>query len=399
MNKTLIVFFRLYHSIHTYRYRFNMHISETKRLQVVEKFRKSKFERHKELNNLMVFAVDICNVPIVLITVMNENTQFIKCKIGIDIKEISRKDTFCRYLRSDEVMVVPNALEDKRFADNAAVKGELAIRFYAGAPLVTSAGVHIGSLCIIDQKPQSLTENQKQTLATIARQVMYVMELQVSLDLIKQKNLALKAERAKTAESERKLRAFFDSASSCQVLLDKKYIVSDFNKCASFFVKTYRGKPIKTGNSILLYVKDNYVKKFSGYFELALTGVTTIREVVLKDNDGKTSWWDITFQPVLDRSNSVSGVSFTAANVDERKKHMAKIVSQKSSLQDIAYIQSHEYRRPVASIMGLMNIIKENNYEPDKECLLMLGVAVEELDLKLREVINHTHDHPVNFLK
>ena len=394
-----MVFLDCYNSIIFTRSHLNMHISETKRLQVVEKFRKSKFDHNKELANLMDLAVEICNVPIVLITVMNENTQFIKCKIGIDIKEVNRKDTFCRYLRSDEVMVVPNALEDKRFADNPAVKGGLAIRFYAGAPLVTSSGDRIGSLCIVDQKPHSLTESQKEMLAIIARQVMYVMELQVSLNLIKQKNLALKSQRAKTAESEGKLRAFFNSATDCHVLLDKKYTILDFNKCGGFFMRTYRGKSIKIGNSILLYVNDDYVKKFVGYFELALTGITTVREVVLKNINKNTSWWDITFKPILDRSNGISGVSFTAANVDERKKHMAKIVSQKSSLLDIAYIQSQEYRRPVASIMGLMNVIKQENYEPNKECLLMMGVAVEELDLKLREVINHTHDHPVNALK
>jgi hypothetical protein len=378
---------------------YYMHNSETKQLQVVEKFSKSNFEHNKELSDLIVLAVEICNVHIVLITLMHENTQVIKCKIGVDVNEISRKDTFCRYLRSDEVMVVPDALEDKRFVNNPVVKGELAIRFYAGAPLVTSTGVHIGSLCIADQKPQSLTENQKEMLAIIARQVMYVMELQVSLNLIKQKHLALKSQRAKTAESERKLRAFFNSATACHVLLDKKYTILDFNKCADFFIKKYRGKSLKTGNSILLYVNDDYVKKFIGYFELAVNGITTIREVELKGTANKPSWWDITFQPIFNRSNAVSGVSFTAANVDERKKHMAKIVSQKSSLLDIAYIQSHEYRRPVASIMGLMNVIKQENYKPNKECLVMMGVAVEELDLKLREVINHTHDHPVNALK
>ena len=150
-----------------------MYNSEPKRLHVVEKFRKSNFDHHKELNDLMVLAIRICNVPIVLITLMHENTQFIKCKMGIDISEISRKDTFCRYLKSDSVMVVPNALEDKRFADNPVVKGELAIRFYAGAPLVTSAGIHIGSLCIAGQQPQSLAENQKEMLAIISKQVMY----------------------------------------------------------------------------------------------------------------------------------------------------------------------------------------------------------------------------------
>jgi hypothetical protein len=371
-----------------------MYHSETKRLHVVEKFRKANFENNKEINNLMVLAIDSCNAAIVLITVMNENTQFIKCKIGVNVKEMSRKDTFCRYMRPDKVMVVPNALADNRFADNPAVTGALAIRFYAGAPLITSSGVQIGSLCIADQKPKSLDQTQIEMLAIIARQVMYVMELQVSLQLIRQKSLALKTQRVKTADSEGKLRAFFNSTSSCHVLLDKKYMVVDYNKCADFFIKTYRGKSIKKGSSILFYINDDYRKKFIGYYGLALTGITTTREIVLRDSHNNPSWWNITFQPILDRSQSLTGVSFTAANVDERKKHMAEIVSQKSSLLDIAYIQSHEYRRPVASIMGLMNVIKEEDYKPDKECLLMMEVAVEELDFKLREVINHAHDLP-----
>jgi len=367
--------------------------TETKRLRVVEKFNKSNFRQNKKLKELIILAAETCSVPMVFITLMQENTLVIKCKIGIDIDEVSRKDTFCRYLKSDEVMVVPDALEDKRFVDNPAVKGELALRFYAGAPLVTSTGAHIGSLCIADQKPQLLSENQKDMLAVISRQVMHVMELQVSLDLIKKKNIALKVQKAKTAASERKLRAFFNAATTCHVLIDKNYLIIDFNKCANFFLKTYRGKSIKTGNNILAYVDNNYNKRFKGYFELALTGIQTTREVIL-NKESHPTWWDITFQPILDKYGNVVSVSFSAANVDERKKHIAEIISQNRSLLDIAYIQSHEYRRPVASIMGLMNIIREENYEADKESLQMMGVAVDELDLKLRKVINYIHDLP-----
>ena len=364
-----------------------MENNKVRQYQMVERFNKLNLSTNKELNDQILLAVNICNVPIVLITLLNADTQVIKCKIGLDIDQTTREDSFCRYLALDEVMVVPDTRKDKRFRNNPAVTGELAIRFYAGAALVTSGGLQIGSFCIADHKPQSFSKYQKELLAIIARQVMCMMELELSYALIKKNNLALKAQKEKTAASARKLRGFFNSSSAAHTLIDSNFIILDFNKGTELYIHNFHQKQVKKGRNIKFYINALYHKKFDKYFNRALNGIRTDQVFLLRNNQEKV-WWEISFQPILDKTNKVVNVAFSATNVDERKKQTAELVRQNKSLIEVAYIQSHAYRKPVTSILGLMNIIKDANYEPDKECMHMMGTAIEDLDFKLRKAIN-----------
>lgn len=94
----------------------------------------------------------------------------------------------------------------------------------------------------------------------------------------------------------------------------------------------------------------------------------------------------------MNKDGEIIGVSYNSVNITKRKEQELKIIAQNESLKQIAYLQSHELRKPVASIMGLMNIFKSDDYTTTREDLLMMGRAVDELDDKIR-VINHYADN------
>jgi len=136
-----------------------------------------------DYDDLVALAARICDTPTALISLVAEDEQWFKARVGLDACSTSRDVSFCDHaMRGETVMVVTDATADPRFADNALVTGPPHIRFYAGAPLVTPDGHPLGSLCVIDSKvrPDGLTDLQEQALGVLARQVMTLMELRRS---------------------------------------------------------------------------------------------------------------------------------------------------------------------------------------------------------------------------
>lgn len=127
-------------------------------------------------------AARLFGAPMAAVSLIDERRQWFKSRIGLDAAETSRDHAFCHYtIRSPDVMVVPDATLDPRFRDNPLVLGDPKIRFYAGAPLVTRDGYAIGSLCVIDDKPHDLNDDDRQTLAELASMVMAQVELQQAM--------------------------------------------------------------------------------------------------------------------------------------------------------------------------------------------------------------------------
>lgn len=124
-------------------------------------------------------ASHICQTPIALISLVDHQRQWFKSRVGLKAQETSRDTSFCAHaILQNQVFEIPDTLEDKRFKHNPLVEGDPFIRFYAGAPLTSAEGYHIGTLCVIDQKPKQLSEEQKNALQRLSRQVIQQMEVQ-----------------------------------------------------------------------------------------------------------------------------------------------------------------------------------------------------------------------------
>ena len=122
-------------------------------------------------DRLTQMAATLTGSPIALISLVDRDRQWVKSHYGVDLKESSRKDSFCGYtvLDAEKPTIIPDSLKDHRFEHNPFVTGEPYIRFYAGIPLQNGDGLPIGSFCVIDQKPRELTPEQIASLSNLAR--------------------------------------------------------------------------------------------------------------------------------------------------------------------------------------------------------------------------------------
>ncbi|GAB3515621.1 PAS domain S-box protein [Emticicia fontis] len=235
----------------------DLKLAEKRRIEAVHQFLKIDFDKSKEYQEIVDLAAELCEKPVALLTLLDKDVNWLKVRSGVNIQIMPKETSFCQYVvQSESLMVVDDVTKDSRFDNNPLVYTDPKVRFYAGAPLLLSSGITIGSLCLFDLKPNSLTSLQQKTLSVLSSQITNLMELELSHKL-----LNLKVE-----------------------------------------------------------------------------------------------------------------------EIEERNK----------SLQKIAFIQSHEIRHPLTTIMGLVDLIRHKYQEVDEEWIQMIVEATNKLDNKILSIVNET---------
>jgi two-component system cell cycle sensor histidine kinase/response regulator CckA len=152
--------------------------NEKKRLKVLWEYQVLDTIPEEVFDDLTELAARICEAPIAMITLVDEDRQWFKSKVGVSVNETSRDISFCGHaIGQTDLFIVPDATKDSRFARNPLVISDPKIRFYAGAPLVSPDGYALGTLCVIDKVPRELRPEQKQALRILSRHVMTQLEL------------------------------------------------------------------------------------------------------------------------------------------------------------------------------------------------------------------------------
>jgi two-component system, NtrC family, sensor kinase len=157
------------------------------RVAALQKYAILDTEPEQAFDDLTLLASFVCKTPIALISLVDENRQWFKSKIGLDACETPRDIAFCSTaIQQVDVMVVPDTLKDERFRNNPLVVSEPKIRFYAGAPLITEEGYALGTLCVVDHSPREFGADQKEALQAIGRLVLAQLEFRRNLQLLKE---------------------------------------------------------------------------------------------------------------------------------------------------------------------------------------------------------------------
>jgi PAS domain S-box-containing protein len=357
---------------------------ECERIKAVDKFLSIEISKKKELHKISTLAAEVCRTRVAFISFIDNTTQYIKFKFGSDLETIAREHAFCNYtIKQEGIMIVPDARHDERFVNNPLVINNPNIRFYAGIPLTTVDGHRLGSLCVIDQAPKQLDRSQKQMLELLSKQIVGILELDYRLNLLKEQF-------AGTNDACIGRRFVFENSNASYMLVDKYLKITAFNNEFTDFIEKVYHKDVTGDAGLADCIADPYLSAFIDSCNRALNGtIVQIEQQVKYVN--KTLWCRFVFTPVRNHKGEIAGVFFTGEDITGRVELKQKLFKQNRSLEKIAYIHSNELRRLAASITSIMNSFKAENYEATKEELLIMQRAADELDGKIRQIINYTY--------
>ena len=166
--------------------------NETERLAALQSYHLMDSGEEKDFDAIASIASALCQTPISLITFIDQKRQWFKSHIGTALTENFRDLSFCTHTiaAKEDLMIVPDALQDPRFAGNPVVT-EAKVTFYAGVPLVNEDGYALGTLCVLDQQPHDFSDEQIAALKALAKQVVDKIELRRKVALLEKTNQEL----------------------------------------------------------------------------------------------------------------------------------------------------------------------------------------------------------------
>jgi anti-sigma regulatory factor (Ser/Thr protein kinase) len=201
---------------------------EAERLATLRQYRILDTKPEKAFDDLTLLAVQIFRVPVALISLIDEDRQWFKSRVGLTVTETHRSVAFCAHaIQQPGLFVVPDASRDERFRDNPFVVDDPHVRFYAGAPLMTPEGHALGTICVLDQVPRDLNVDEARALEALRRQTQAQLELRRNLielegalaerDRAEQQQAALVKELRKSLDKVDKLSELMPYCSACEL--------------------------------------------------------------------------------------------------------------------------------------------------------------------------------------
>ncbi|NND77632.1 MAG: response regulator [Flavobacteriales bacterium] len=341
--------------------------NEEQRIDKLHSYNILDTDPEESFDDLTKLAAQICDVPICLISLVDEDRQWFKSRVGLDAKETSRDISFCQYaIMEEHVLEVNDPLNDERFADNPLVTGDPSIRFYAGAPLLDEDGLAMGTLCVIDQKPKELTKDQKAALQFIANSVIRMIQL-------RKKN----EERSQYAK-------FFEMSLDMLCIAGTdgffKELNPAFTKILGWTEEELKSKPF------LEFVHpDDAVSTLAEVDKLA-RGATTIGFINrYKCQDGNWKWMHWNCQPVAE-TGELFAVAHDITELKEANEMARRSVKAKDSF--LANM-SHEIRTPLNAIIGFTDLLQTTDLnETQRKYNQTVSIASDNLLMLVNNILD-----------
>ncbi|MDP2963264.1 MAG: PAS domain S-box protein [Sulfurimicrobium sp.] len=271
-------------------------------------------------------AQRLFDVPVALVSLVDADRQWFKSCQGLNASETPRSISFCGHaILSSDTLVVANALDDPRFADNPLVTGAPHIRFYAGRPLKAADGSRLGTLCIIDYKPRHFSPDMLASLADLAGSV----ERELNLQMLAEANVSIDAGR-------QLLQAVLESVLDGIITINAQGIMASFNRAAGR-IFGYTAEEV-IGRNVMMLMPEPYHSEHDGYLHNFLsTGKKKIigigREVTGLRKDGSTFPMELAVsQMEVDGESMFTGI---VRDITDRKRAEAAIKASETRIRTL----------------------------------------------------------------
>ncbi len=282
-----------------------------------------------EFDALVRAASLMCATPISLISLIDEERQWFKANVGLDgVTETARDFAFCAHtILGDELVEVPDAARDARFATNPLVVGAPEIRFYAGVPVRLRDGSSVGSLCVIDRVPRHLDATQREVLACLARAAAYALESRLELRR-RAAAAALLAETVRTREeSEARFRALSDSSPLGIYATDPAGACTYANARWQSIYGLSGGESLGTGWSGALHPEDR-ASVFGEWQRTATHNIDFDMQFRVQRRDGTVRHVRSRARSVRPEEGAIAGYVGTVEDVTEQRQMAADLAEQ-----------------------------------------------------------------------
>jgi PAS domain S-box-containing protein len=273
--------------------------NETERLIALKSYQILNTDAEPSFDDFTQLAAYICDTPIALISLTDKTQQWLKSKIGIVIESIPREISFCSHaIHQSSIFEIENALEDSRFFDNPLVTSAPNIRFYAGALLIDQEGYKIGTLCVMDTKPRTLTDKQRDALERLSRQIMLKIRSRAETITVSELNHQLSEQALlikNIPDSIPVLISYWDQDLRC------RFANEAYSQLYGYPANLMIGKTMKE------IARPEIYEHTASYARKALSGKSQIFEISGKSYDGALKHGTVYYMPDIRNGSEVLG--------------------------------------------------------------------------------------------
>jgi PAS domain S-box-containing protein len=341
-------------------------MDEFNRLRNLHSYQILDTDYEPDFDQLTWLAAHLCATPIAVLTLVDDKRQWFKSVHGLDVRETPREIAFCNHaIECDEPFIVEDAIADSRFATNPLVTGAPGIRFYLGIPLISPEGFAIGTLAVIDRKPQRPDQKTITALTVLAQQALH--------------NLNTRRDRlaSEQAAHKRVRDIIFAAATGIAVsTLNGKYLLSNPYYCSLFGYTAEEMSRIRLADilwpddypTMLEKLKSLYRKELN-HFSLECRALTKQKNII---------WVRAQLSMLRDEQEHPIAFVGVVDDITERKKieeieharQVAELANQAKS--NFLATMSHEIRTPISGVIGMVDLLHQTSLK---------GYQIEMVDI------------------